>query len=362
MVMRERKQMRPTFILDRGNYEARLEKVVAQTPGFLPGPDIPKKQTRLDLARWLVSDTNPLTSRVQVNRYWQLFFGVGLVKTAEDFGVQSELPSHPELLDWLAVEFRENDWNIKHIHRLIVTSETYLQSSKFRKELSDRDPENRWLARGARFRLPAMLIRDNALQVSGLLDRRLGGQPVFPWQPDRLWKEFSLERFGYRASKGTERYRRSLYTFWRRTVPPPNMFDSSNRQTCTVTASRTNTPLHALTLLNDPSFVEAACTLASQMIFDADTIERQNSESELLSSTFSHALARPPNQEEIIALKKAYQDSYEYYLEHPSVAKQYLAILEPAKLPKNELQKVRLAALSSVAQIIMNTDEFMTRE
>jgi hypothetical protein len=253
MVMGERKQLRKTRLLDRGDYESPKEEVLAAVPSALPDTPEDSPRNRLTLAEWLVDPENPLPSRVAVNRYWQTFFGVGLVKTSEDFGMQGELPSHPKLLDWLAVNFVENGWDVKRIHRLIVSSETYLQSSRFRDELTEIDPENRLLARGARFRLPSTLIRDAALRVSGLLNLKVGGAPVYPYQPDGLWWEFSLERFQYKPSAGSDLHRRSLYTFWRRTVAPPNLFDTANRQTCSVKPSRTNTPLQALILMNDPT-------------------------------------------------------------------------------------------------------------
>lgn len=269
MVMRERENQRKTNLFERGEYENVGDEVSRAVPEFLPSTGESQIKDRLALAKWLMHEKNPLTSRVTVNRYWQTFFGTGLVKTSEDFGVQGEQPSHSALLDWLAVDFRENGWDVKRIHRMIVTSETYLQSSRFRPELQETDPENRLLARGPRFRLPSMIIRDSALALSGLLNDEIGGQPVYPYQPAGLWKEFSLEKFTYEPSEGDDLYRRSLYTFWRRTVAPPNLFDSANRQTCTVKSSRTNTPLQALTLLNDPTFVEASRSLAENLLDDA---------------------------------------------------------------------------------------------
>ncbi|NNE92025.1 MAG: DUF1549 domain-containing protein, partial [Verrucomicrobiales bacterium] len=236
---------RKTHLLERGDYLAHGPEVQPGVPEHLH--DLPKDApaNRLGLAKWLVAPENPLTARVIVNRYWQHFFGMGLVKTAEDFGVQGELPSHPDLLDWLAVEFRESGWNVKAMHKRIVMSRTYRQDSSVSPELRNRDPENRLLARGARFRLPAMLLRDQALALSGLLKKDIGGAPVYPYQPEGLWHEFSYEKFRYTPDTGEKLYRRSLYTFWRRTVGPPNIFDAANRQVCMVKPSRTNTPLHA---------------------------------------------------------------------------------------------------------------------
>ena len=210
---------------------------------------------------------HPLTARVQVNRMWQHFFGAGIVKTSEDFGVQSEYPVHGELLDWLAVEFRERGWSMKAMHRLIVTSATYRQSSRVTPEHRARDLENRLYSRASRFRMPSLILRDWALAASGLLDLRIGGRPVYPYQPDAIWEALAITKerdFTYPASTGKDLYRRSLYTFWRRTVGPANMFDASNRQTCRVRSGTTSTPLHALTTLNDPTWVEAARALAER--------------------------------------------------------------------------------------------------
>ena len=210
---------------------------------------------------------HPLTARVQVNRIWQHYFGAGIVKTAEDFGVQGDYPVHGELLDWLAVEFRARGWSMKAIHRLIVTSATYRQSSRVTTEHRDRDLENRLYARSSRFRMPSPLLRDWALASSGLIDLRIGGRPVYPYQPGDIWEALAITKerdFTYPASSGMDLYRRSLYTFWRRTVGPANMFDASNRQTCRVRSAITSTPLHALTTLNDPTWVEAARTLAQR--------------------------------------------------------------------------------------------------
>ncbi|MFN3193958.1 MAG: PSD1 and planctomycete cytochrome C domain-containing protein [Aureliella sp.] len=358
MVMRELEKPRATHVLTRGNYEAPAQQVSSDVPHFLPSLPNNENSTRLDLARWLVHSNNPLTARVQVNRYWQTFFGTGIVKTAEDFGVQAELPSHPELLDWLAVEFRESGWNVKRLQRLIVTSETYLQASKFRADLKDSDPANRLLARGPRYRMPSSLIRDAALSSAGLLNPQTGGPPVYPYQPKGLWKEFSLERFSYKPSEGDSLYRRSLYTFWRRTVPPPNMFDSSGRQTCTVKLSRTNTPLQALTLLNDPTFVEAATYLASSIF---DSFPHRDAASQLRDA-FARCVSRLPSESELGSLKMAFADSEDFYRENITEARKFVSAGESIAIPESEEQLVQLAALASAIQVIMNTDEFMTRE
>ena len=272
MIMAEMKKPRDTFILGRGQYDNPKDKVTAGVPAFLPpmAPGLP--MNRLGLAKWIVSPANPLTARVAVNHFWQEYFGTGIVKTSEDFGSQGEPPSNPQLLDWLATEFVRTGWNVKAMQRLIVTSATYRQSSRVTPELAERDPENRLLARGPRFRLPAELIRDNALAVSGLLDDRIGGPSVFPYQPKGLWEEMA---FGagftgqtYTESTGRDLYRRSMYTVWKRTVPPPALvtFDAPDREKCTARRSVTNTPLQALVLLNDPTYVEAARFLAARML------------------------------------------------------------------------------------------------
>jgi len=312
-------------------------------------------ENRMGLAEWLVSPENPLTARVIVNRYWQLFFGVGLVKTAEDFGIQGEAPSHPQLLDWLAAEFIASAWDVKHMHRLIVNSATYRQSSKTRQDLQEIDPDNRLLARSARFRLPSMLIRDSALFVSGLLRQDLGGKPVYPYQPAGLWHEFSYEKFSYTPSSGSDLYRRSLYTFWRRTIGPPNMFDNSNRQVCQVKGAITNTPLHALTTLNDPTYVEAARVFADRILDDGG-----DNDSERLRFAYRQALGREPSEDEARFLKSALKRSRDYYQEHPDDAE---ALATVGEFPVADPTRMEdYAAYANVAQIIFNTDEFLTRE
>ena len=266
---------RDTFLLKRGAYDAHGEKVEPGIPAALGGPAC---ADRLCLAQWLVSKSNPLTARVTVNRFWQSYFGYGIVKTVDDFGAQGEWPVHPELLDWLAVEFMESGWNVKALQKLIVMSATYRQSSAITPELLEKDPDNRLLARGPRLRLGPEAIRDQALAVSGLLTDRIGGPSVKPYQPAGLWQELSGDR-GYVQSKGADLYRRSLYTYWKRTVPPPYMmnFDSPNREQCAVTENRTNSPLQALDLMNEVTFVEAARKLGERMMTEGGaTPQRAN--------------------------------------------------------------------------------------
>lgn len=357
MVMSD-KQPRETHILSRGNYTTPLEKVGPGTPAALPmAPGVIAKD-RLGLAKWLVSSTNPLTARVQVNRYWQLFFGGGLVRTPENFGVQGEAPTHPELLDWLAVDFRESGWDVKRLQRMIVTSATYRQSSKISREMGRRDPDNRLLARGSRFRLPSALLRDVALQASGLLYRGIGGKPVYPYQPKGIWDGLNItdERdFSYPQSTGLNLYRRSLYTFWRRTVSPGDMFDASSRQVCTVRLSRTSTPLHALTTLNDVTWVEAGRALAQRVMTGGSTDPDPR-----LSEAFRRVCARRPNAAELKILRRSLDRALESFRENPDSAKRYLAQGESPIDP--HLNPVELAAFATACLAILNLDEALTRE
>ena len=270
MVMQEMAKPRDSFVLIRGAYDHPGDKVGPGIPACFP--DHQPVANRLDFARWLVSPSNPLTARVAVNRYWQMYFGAGIVKTVDDFGSQGEWPTHPELLDWLATEFMRTKWDVKALQKTIVTSATYRQASSATPELLQRDPENRLLARGPRVRLSAEMVRDQALFASGLLVEKIGGPPVRPYQPAGLWKELGSDK-DYVPSKGPDLYRRSLYTFWKRTSPPPEMatFDASARETCVVRETRTDTPLQALTLMNDVSFVEASRALAQRVIREERT-------------------------------------------------------------------------------------------
>ena len=357
MVMDEQKpeERRETHILDRGDYESPLEKVVPEVPAVLHTPPADAPRNRLTLAKWMVDENNPLTARVIVNRYWQHFFGIRIVKTSEDFGVQSEAPSHPQLLDWLAREFIESGWDVKHMHRLILNSATYRQSSVGKPELVRDDPENRWLARGARFRLPAMMLRDQALALSGLIDERIGGRPVYPYQPEGMWLEFSYEKFSYTPSSGDDLYRRSLYTFWRRTVAPPNMFDTANRQACTVRAGRTNTPLHALTTLNDPTFVEASRIWAERIMREGgkDPASR-------LRWAFHQATAHQPSDAELTLLIAAQSKAIDHFKKHPAAADELLSIGE--KPADKKFDPIEVASYTHAAQLILNLDEVLVKE
>lgn len=349
---------RTTHILERGNYEMPGAEVQADTPACLPPLPAGAPRNRLTLARWLVGPDHPLTARVQVNRYWQLFFGRGLVRTSENLGTQCEPPTHPELLDWLAVEFRESGWDVKRLHQLIVMSSTYRQSSKTSRALRQRDPENRLLARGARFRLPAMLLRDVALAASGLLDRRLGGKPVYPYQPPGIWDGLAITKerdFTYPQSRGTDLYRRSIYTFWRRTVAPANMFDASVRNTCKVQLSTTSTPLHALTTLNDVQWVEAGRALAERVLKEASADPDAR-----LVDAFRRVCARPPAPDELRVLRRSLDRARAAFHSSPSDAVAYLKSGESIRDAR--LDPAEHAAYAGVCLALFNLDEALTRE
>jgi hypothetical protein len=356
MVMSD-SQPRKTSILDRGEYLKPKDPVSFAVPAFLPPQPKLAPRNRLGFAQWLVAPEQPLTARVQVNRMWQHFFGAGLVKTAEDFGVQSEYPIHGPLLDWLAVEFRESGWSMKKLNRLIVTSAVYRQSSKMSAELRARDPENRLYARSSRFRMPSMLLRDWALAASGLLDPRVGGVPVYPYQPDGVWESLAItnERdFTYPKSAGPDLYRRSLYTFWRRTVNPANMFDASSRQACRVRQSTTSTPLHALTTLNDPTWVEAARVLAEACM--KSTGDRDGR----LATAFRKVACRPPTASDLTILNRAYDRQLAIYKDDAKGARALLAVGTARR--DESLDAAEHAALTSVCLAILNLDESLTRE
>jgi hypothetical protein len=359
MVMEDMPKPRDTFLLTRGSYEKPADKVTAAVPaalGTLIAPGLqPRGFTRLDLARWLVSAENPLTARVSVNRAWQQFLGVGLVKTSEDFGVQGEKPSHPELLDWLAVGFRESGWDVKALHRLIVTSATYRQSSKVTPALLERDPANRLLARGPRFRMPSWMIRDQALAASGLLARRAGGPPVKPYQPAGVWEEATFGGKRYQQDHGEALYRRSLYTFWRRIVGPTEFFDTNARQTCVVKPTRTNSPLHALTTLNDVTYVEAARALAQRVMATGGT-----SPEERVESAFRLVLARRPTAAEKRVLLAALARVKREFGADPAAARKLLRVGESKRDEK--LDVVEHAAYAAVFTAILNLDEALTKE
>jgi hypothetical protein len=356
MVMQERETPRDTFVLLRGVYDRPGEKVTPGVPAVLPPLPPGAPNNRLGFARWLVDPANPLTARVIVNRFWQMYFGVGLVKTVEDFGSQGEWPSHPELLDWLATEFIRSGWDVKAMQKLIVTSATYRQSSRVTPELAQKDPENRLLARGPRVRLPAEMVRDQALAISGLLVEKIGGPSVKPYQPAGLWKELSGGQ-DYKQDHGENLYRRSLYTFWKRTAPPPSMmiFDSAGHETCTVRETRTNTPLQALNLMNDVTYLEAARVLAERMMTEAGA-----SPADRIGFAFRLATARRPAARETQVLL----DSLHYYLDtYRTDRRAALEFVSQGERPRREqLDVSELAAYTAVASLILNMDETVTKQ
>ena len=351
MVMQEMPQPLDAHILIRGAYDLPGETVAPGVPSILGKLPTGSPNNRLGLARWLIDRSNPLTARVTVNRFWQSLFGAGIVKTSEDFGAQGEWPSHPELLDWLAVEFMDSGWNVKHLIKTIVLSDTYRQSSQLTPELLARDPENRLLARGPRLRLDAGQVRDQALFVSGLLVEKQGGPSVKPYQPAGLWKELSGGT-DYQIDKGEGLYRRSLYTFWKRTSPPPAManFDAAGRETCIVRESRTNTPLQALNLMNDVTFLEASRKLAERMLQSKEGI----------SFGFRLITSRLPSTKELAILNTAYRQHLATYNSNPTAARNLLAHGDSTRDPK--LDPAVLAAHTLVASMLLNLDEGITRE
>lgn len=361
-VMADVPEPRPTYILVRGDYRSPGAQVFPGVPAALGKLPDGLPPNRLALARWLTQPEHPLTARVFVNRLWQMVFGVGLVKTAEEFGAQGERPSHPELLDWLAVDFVEHGWDVKRMLRLIATSATYRQSSRVAPELLARDPENRLLARGPRFRLPAETVRDNALAIAGLLDRRraVGGPSVKPYQPGDLWREFSYGDApdkSYVRDHGPDLYRRSLYTFWKRSVlyPAYAIFDAPNREVCTVRRPITNTPLQAYVLLNDETFVEAARVLAQRVIAASpDDFARQ------LRHAFLLALARPPSAEESAVMERLHRELLADYRRAPTAAAKLLAVGDAPPIPGADPSA--LAAWTGVANALLNFDETITKE
>jgi hypothetical protein len=355
MILRDRAQPRETFILVRGAYDKYSDKVTHGVPAILPSLPADAPANRLALARWIVSPEHPLTARVTVNRYWQLFFGNGLVKTAEDFGVQGEKPMHPELLDWLAREFIESGWNVKHLQKLIVTSATYRQSSRVSPALVDRDPENRLLARGPRYRLPSWMIRDQALAASALLVEKIGGNPVQGYQPPGIWEEATFGQIRYNQEHGEALYRRSLYTFWRRIVGPTMFFDVANRQTCTVKITRTNTPLHALVTLNDVTYVEAARALAQRVLLGAASDDAGR-----VSEAFRRLTARQPKPAELEILVRRLDRLRKVYSADEAAAKKLITTGESPADPK--LAPAEFAAWTSLATVILNLDETISKE
>jgi hypothetical protein len=356
MVMRDSAVPRETHVLARGAYDRPGEKVEPGVPGVLPPLPAGVPSNRLALARWLVDRANPLTARVAVNRLWQMFFGVGLVKTVEDFGSQGEWPSNPELLDWLATEFVSNGWDVKALQKTIVMSATYRQSSKVTPELIAKDPENRMMARGPRVRLSAEMVRDQALVVSGLLVDKIGGPSVKPYQPAGLWKELSGGD-DYKPDHGDGLYRRSLYTFWKRTSPPPMMmnFDAAGREACVVRESRTNTPLQSLNLMNDVTYLEAARKMAERMMREGGSTPEER-----IGYGFELATARRPGEREREILLGSFGYHRDRFQSDTASAAQYLAQGEAARDQKLDARE--LAAYAAVASLILNLDAAVTKD
>lgn len=356
MIMEDMDPPRETFLLRRGDYRTPGEKVTAAVPAFLPKIDGPVN--RLSLARWLVSKDQPLTPRVVANRYWALFFGAGLVRTVNDFGSQGEWPSHPELLEWLAAEFRDGavsggkPWDLKALVRLIVTSATYRQSAAGAPDNLEKDPENRLLSRGPRLRLDAEFVRDNALAVSGLLNNKVGGPSIKPYQPDGIWDGVDAK---YVQDHGEKIYRRGMYVFWRRSSHYPSFatFDAPNREVCTALRQRTQTPLQSLTLMNDPAYVEAARGLAQRVMREESDLDRR------LWKAFRHTLGRVPHDDEISVLKKTYETQLQNFKADAKAAEDLLKVGE-SKIPEG-LDKVELAALTATANVLLNLNETITK-
>jgi hypothetical protein len=355
MVMEDMPAPRPTFLLTRGSYEKPAQKVDAAVPGVLPPLAAEAPRNRLGLARWLVAPANPLTARVTVNRVWQRFFGTGLVKTPEDFGVQGERPSHPELLDWLALEFLKSGWDLKALDRLIVTSATYRQSARVAPRLADRDPENRLLARGPRYRMPSWMIRDQALAASGLLVSGLGGPPVKPYQPAGVWEEATFGTKSYQQDHGGALYRRSVYTFWRRIIGPTEFFDNATRQTCVVKPGRTNSPLHALLTLNDATYVEAARALAERVLLEAGPSPEAR-----IERAFRLVLARQPSPAEMKVLLASHARIVREFASDRAAAERHLNVGESKR--SESLDLIEHAAFTVLGEAILNLDEALTKE
>jgi len=360
MVLEERKEPRQVFVLKRGRYDLpdKDQQVQPDLPGVLPPLPPGAPHNRLGLAKWLVDPSNPLVARVIVNRLWQHHFGLGLVKTSDNFGVQSEAPSHPELLDWLATELIQSGWDLQHIQRLIVNSNTYKQKSEATPEQYQRDPDNRLLARGPRYRLPAEALRDNALAISGLLVDKIGGPSVMPYQPEGLWEELAGGAHDdYTQGHGDDLYRRSLYTYRKRTVPHPSMatFDAPSWEICQVKRAKTNTPLQALALLNDVTYMEAARKFAERML-----TEGGSSSDSRLTFAFRLATCRKPTSAELARLRRSLEKYTDRFRQSPGAAEQFVS---QGESPRNQsLDVIDLAAHTAVASVLINMDESISKD
>ena len=351
MVLQELAEPRTTHILERGVWNALGEPVSTGVPTSILERPV---SNRLELAQWIVDRQNPLTARVVVNHLWQLMFGSGLVRTPDDFGLQGNRPTHPLLLDWLAVELMDSGWDLRHILKLIATSRTFRQASTTTAEQLALDPENKLLSRSPRFRLPAWMIRDNSLHAAGLLNPLVGGPPVKPWQPDGVWGEITMGRFDYQPTLGPGQYRRTIYAWWRRSIAPVFLFDSAQRRVCEVQVHRTNTPLHALTLLNSPFTGEAARALADISVRNSDQPDQSR-----LRQLSLRILSRTPEHSETEPLLQVLQQSREYYHDHPTDAKSLTTV---GQLQAPETGSAETAAWMTVAMLLLNLDEAISYE
>jgi hypothetical protein len=358
-VFKEKETEATAYVLYRGEYDRRRDRVLAATPEFLPPMAEEWPRNRLGLAKWLVSPQHPLTARVAVNRFWQEIFGNGLVRTTGDFGVSGELPSHPELLDWLAVDFMENGWDVKRFFKQIVMSSTYRQSAVTTSEKLQKDPSNRLLARGAHYRMDAEMIRDCALATSGLLVNKIGGPSVKPYQPEGVWEAVAMKEsdtHDYHQEHGEALYRRSMYTFWKRSAPPASMdiFNAPSRETCTLRRERTDTPLQALVTLNDTQFVEAARNLAERAMKEGGHTAKQR-----LNYVAERLMSRPLRAEEMKVCESILDDLEKNYKEHKDDADALLAVGESKC--DSKLNKSELAAYTMAVNQLMNLDEVLTK-
>ncbi|NCY03102.1 MAG: DUF1553 domain-containing protein, partial [Planctomycetia bacterium] len=356
-VMNEKNEMAKAYVLDRGEYDKRKDEVRADTPDVLPAFPETLPRNRLGLALWLLLQDHPLTSRVTVNRFWQEVFGTGLVRTSGDFGITGELPSHPELLDWLAVDFRESGWDVKRLFRLMVTTAAYRQSAATTPEKIAKDGANRLVSRGPRFRMDAEMIRDHALAASGLLVKQLGGPSVKPYQPEGIWEAVSMggNTNRYQQDTGENLYRRSLYWFWKRSAPPASLdiFNAPSRENCCVKRERTNTPLQALVTLNDPQFVEAARALADRALELGG-----GSDETRIDFVARRLLARPLTADETAIAKRSLAELAAWYKAHPDDARMLVAVGESKPRATDPVQ---LAAWTMLANELMNLDEVLCK-
>jgi hypothetical protein len=358
-VMSERSEPGKAYVLNRGEYDQRLDEVQPDTPEMLPQFPSHLPRNRLGFAKWLLQDDQPLTSRVVVNRFWQEVFGTGLVSSAGDFGVSGQLPSHPELLDWLAVEFRENGWDVKQLFKLMVMSAAYHQSAVTTPEKLERDPDNRLLSRGPRYRLDAEMVRDYALAACGVLSDEIGGPSVKPYQPPGVWEAVAMigsNTRDYKADEGDALYRRSMYTFWKRSAPPASMdiFNAPSREGCTMARERTNTPLQALVTLNDPQYIEAARKLAESVL----KLEVQEFE-DRLQWVVGRLLARNFNETETAITRRSFDELFKFYQSHTEQAEELVKVGE---LPTDKkLPVAELAAWTMMVNQLLNLDETLNK-